>query len=72
MNKQQLIKSDYQLTGKLYPKIDIYIVSYLGFRYKDPVYWASTCQFKTQKAFKAFIVARPAASGYVFKTYKGV
>lgn len=50
-----ITKSDYYLTGKLYPKLDAYFVSYSEESYSAMMYIASTCQYRTQKRFKQYI-----------------
>lgn len=61
-------KSDYQETGKLYPKLDSYRVL------EDPKgfldYMGSSCQFKTKKKFKAWLLCFPEYQGLNIKIIK--
>ncbi len=43
------IKSDYETTGKLYPKLHAYDAN------NDDVWLTTTCQFKTMKKFKSYL-----------------
>lgn len=73
MEKQhnQSLKSDYQMTGKLYQKLDSYMVSQRMESQGVEIYWGSSNQFKTQKAYKAWLLAQPDWTHLTFKIRKG-
>lgn len=50
------IKSDYQLTGNMYPKLDCYMISQRPETFGVEIYMGSSCQFKTQKKFKQYML----------------
>jgi hypothetical protein len=49
------MKSDYQETGKLYPKLDAYMFYFDEEAYPALDYLGSSCQFKTQKKYYAWL-----------------
>lgn len=51
------IKSDYELTGKLYDKLDAYLISHRPESEGVYIYMGSSCQFKTMKKYKALLLA---------------
>lgn len=53
------MKSDYQETGRLYSKLDSYMVSQRKESEGAEIYWGSSCQFKTQKKYKAWLLLQP-------------
>lgn len=65
------IRTDYQVSGKLYPKLDSYMISQRLESYGSEIYWGSSNQFKTQKAYKAWLLKQPDWSHLKFKIVKG-
>lgn len=48
-------KTDYWETGKLYPKLNAYILLGEGGLNEEYIYVFSSCQFRTQKRFKEYV-----------------
>jgi hypothetical protein len=69
MNQTLEIKSDYQVTGKLYPKLDAYAV----YHHPDRLFYlGSSCQFKTQKNYKKWLRCQPQFAELVLCIEKSV
>jgi hypothetical protein len=64
-------RSDYQKTGKLYPRLDSYMVLQRDEYKGAEVYMGSSCQFKTQRGYKAWLLARSEFSKFNIKIMKG-
>ncbi len=65
------VQSDYQLTGKLYPKLDSYMVLQRKESEGIEVYLGSSNQFKTQKKYRDWILSQPQWSHLKIKIMRG-
>lgn len=65
------MQSDFHKTGKLYHKLDSYMVSQRMESKGVEIYWGSSCQFKTQKAYKNWLTAQANWSHLTFKIVRG-
>jgi hypothetical protein len=65
------MRSDYQESGKLYSKLDAYMVSQRQESFGAEIYWGSSNQFKTQKKYKQWLVSQPDWNHLTFKIRKG-
>lgn len=74
MEKQhkQSIQSDYYKTGKLYQKLDSYMVSQRIESKGTEIYWGSSNQFKTQKAYRNWLLSQENWKHLTFKIRKGI
>lgn len=68
------MRSDFERTGRLYPKLDAYSVIHLMDAPVDEdvkeIYLASSNQWATQKAFKEFMQQQPEFLGLNIKIRK--
>jgi len=53
------IQSHTYHTGRLYPKLDSYMVSQRPECKGVKIYMGSSCQFRTQKAYREWLYAQP-------------
>lgn len=65
------MKSDYERTGKLYPKLDSYMISKRPESVGVEVYWGSSNQFATHKAYKSWLTTREGWEHLNFRIKKG-
>ena len=65
------MKSDYHLTGRLCPKLDAYMISQRKESQGVAIYWGSSNQFKTQKAYKAWLLNQKEWAHLTFKIERG-
>jgi hypothetical protein len=65
------IVSDYYKTGKLYKKLDSYMISKRGESFGSEIYWGSSNQFKTQKKYKQWLLSQNDWNHLTFKIKKG-
>ncbi len=66
------MKTDYEITGKLYPKLEAFTRGNASQAMPDSsalYYFGSSVQFKTCKSFKAFLEKRH--QGHAFKVQRG-
>lgn len=64
-------KSDYQKTGKLYPKLDSYMLSDSGVSKGNWLYMGNSCQFKSMKAYRHWLLLQPKYAHLTIKIMKG-
>ena len=64
------MKTDTQITGKLYPKLDALMVSQRPESKGALIYWRSSNQFKTMKSYKAWLLLQYDWSHLTFKIVK--
>lgn len=65
------MKSDYQETGKLYPKLDSLAVLQRPECKGVEIYLGSSCQFRTQKKYKAWLLNQEEFKHLKIKIVKG-
>lgn len=65
------IQTDTYKTGELYPKLDSYMISTRPESMGAKIYWGSSNQFKTKKAYKAWLLAQTEWAHLTFKIVKG-
>lgn len=65
------MQTDYYKTGKLYHKLDAYMISNRPESKGTEIYWGSSNQFKTQKAYKAWLLSQKDWTHLTFKIRKG-
>lgn len=56
---------------KLYPKLDSYMISQRPESKGVEIYWGSSNQFKTQKAYKAWLLSQREWAHLTFKIVRG-
>jgi hypothetical protein len=49
-------QTDTYISGKLYPKLDAFMISQRPESKGVLIYWGSSCQFKTMKAYKSWLL----------------
>ena len=65
------METDYYNTGKLYGKLDAYMVSKRKESLGSEIYWGSSNQFKTQRKYKEWLLSQKDWSHLTFKIKKG-
>lgn len=65
------METDYQKTGKLYKKLDSFMVSQRRESKGSEIYWGSSNQFKTQKSYKKWLLNQSEWAHLTFKIRKG-
>ncbi len=65
------MRSDTNMTGKLYPKLDSYMISQRPESKGVMIYCGSSNRFKTQKAYKAWLLNQDRWKHLTFKIVKG-
>ncbi len=63
--------SDTYITGKLYDKLDAYMISQRPESKDEMIYWGSSNQFKTRKNYKTWLLAQKAWEHLTFKIVRG-
>lgn len=63
--------SDTHITGKLYKKLDAYMISQRPESKDAMIYWGSSNQFKTQKSYRAWLLKQDNWTHLTFKIVKG-
>lgn len=64
------MKTDYEKTGKLYAKLDAYVIENPPYN-EHSFYLGSSCQFKTMKGYLSWLKAQSKFMGLVLKIRKG-
>jgi hypothetical protein len=67
----KMLETDTYKTGKLYDKLDSYMVSQRPESKGVAIYWGSSNQFKTAKAYKSWLLSQSDWSHLTFKIVKG-
>lgn len=65
------MKTDTYMTGKLYKKLDSYMISQRKESKGALIYWGSSNQFRTQKAYKAWLLNQKEWAHLTFKIVRG-
>ena len=66
-----LNQTDTYISGKLYDKLDAYMVSQRPESRDCIIYWGSSNQFKTQRSYKKWLLGQKNWSHLTFKIMKG-